>query len=309
VDTAPTILTDADVAARADMRAMVAVIERALRAKAEGRLVAPPRHRVEFPDRGSLVFTVGGIIDDGDLAGFRVYETFQRPGDNRAQLVAVWNNATGAFKGIVVGDLLGAVRTGAIGGAAINAMARRDARVLAVIGSGFQARTQACAAAAVRPIGEIRVYSRASDNRQRFAADIGARLGVKAVACDAAERAVASADIVICATSSNAPVIDAAWLAPGAHVTTIGPKTKGQHELGLDVADRAGLIASDSPAQLAALDFFLAGTTHGPRMIDLADIVTGRHPGRTRDDMITLFCSAGLAGTEVLVADALLAMS
>jgi ornithine cyclodeaminase len=221
----------------------------------------------------------------------------------------VGNNANAAFKGIVVGDLLGAVRTGAIGGAAIKAMARADARVLALIGSGFQARTQAWAAAAVRPIAEIRVYSRSDDNRRKFAADIGAQLGVKVIACDAAERAVAGADIVICATSSNTPVIDAAWLAPGAHVTTIGPKIKGRHELGLDVADRAGLIATDSPAQIAALDFFLDGTDHGRRMVDLADIVTGRHPGRTSDDMITLFCSAGLAGTEVLVADALLGMS
>jgi ornithine cyclodeaminase/alanine dehydrogenase-like protein (mu-crystallin family) len=199
------ILTDADVAARADMRALIALIERALRAKAEGRLVAPPRHRVEFGERGGLVFTVGGVIGDGDLAGFRAYETFRGPDDNRTQLVAVWNNANAAFKGIVVGDLLGAVRTGAIGGAAIRAMARADARVLALIGSGFQARTQAWAAAAVRPIAEIRVYSRSDDNRRKFAA--------------------------------------------------------------------------------------------------------GRHPGRTSDDMITLFCSAGLAGTEVLVADALLGMS
>jgi ornithine cyclodeaminase len=308
MEATPRILTDADVAARADMGAVIAVIERALRAKAAGRLVAPPRHRVEFANRGSLVFTVGGVIGDGDLAGFRAYETFRGADDNRTQLVAVWSNATGAFKGIVVGDLLGAVRTGAIGGAAIKAMARADARVLAVIGSGFQARTQVWAAAAARPIAEIRVYSRSGDNRQRFAADIGGRLGVKVVACDAAERAFAGADIIICATSSTAPVLRAAWLAPGAHVTTIGPKTKGGHELGLDVADRAQLIATDSPAQLAALDFFLDGAPSGARMVDLADIVAGRHPGRSSDDMLTLFCSAGLAGTEVLVADALLAM-
>jgi ornithine cyclodeaminase len=309
MDVTRRILTDTDVAARADMRSLIAVIEQALRAKAEGRLVAPPRHRVEFGDRGGLVFTVGGVIGDGDLAGFRAYETFRGPDNNRAQLVAVWNNANGAFKGVIVGDLLAAVRTGAIGGAAIKAMARPAARVLAIIGSGFQARTQAWAAAAARPIAEIRVYSRSDDNRQRFAADIGARLGVKAIACDAAERAVAGADIVICATSSTAPVISAAWLAPGAHVTTIGPKIKGRQEVGLDVADRSGLIATDSPAQLAALDFFLGGTDHGARMVDLADIVAGRRPGRTSADLVTLFCSAGLAGTEVLVADALLGMS
>ncbi|HET6221991.1 MAG TPA: hypothetical protein VFE11_07485 [Dongiaceae bacterium] len=306
MDATLTILTDADVAARADMRALIAVIERALRAKAAGRLVAPPRHRVEFDDRGALVFTVGGVIGDGDLAGFRAYETFQGPADSRAQLVAVWNSATGAFKGIVVGDLLGAVRTGAIGGAAIKAMARADARVLAIIGSGLQARTQAWAAAAARPLAEIRVYSRSGDNRRRFAAEIAARLGAAVIDCEAAQQAVAGADIVICATTSTSPVIDAAWLAPGAHVTTIGPKVKGQQELGLDVAARAGLIATDSPAQTVALDFFLDGTAHAARMIDLADIVAGRHSGRTGDDMVTLFCSAGLAGTEVLVADALL---
>jgi alanine dehydrogenase len=126
--------------------------------------------------------------------------------------------------------------------------------------------------------------------------------------CGSVEAAVRDAAIVIGATDSLQPVIQAAWIAPGTHVTTIGPKSHGQHELDLGVADRAAIIATDSPAQIAAYDppFFLQGTPHMDRMVSLAAIVAGKSGGRKSAEDITLFCSTGLAGTEVLLADRLL---
>jgi hypothetical protein len=108
------ILGDADVNTLARMSDLVAVIERCLQAKAEGRLVAPPRHSVAF-DTGQLVFTIGGIgagAQGGDgIAGFRAYETFRGSGSARAQLVAVWDSGSGDLRGLVVGDALGILRT------------------------------------------------------------------------------------------------------------------------------------------------------------------------------------------------------
>jgi ornithine cyclodeaminase len=163
------ILNDADVNALARMPALVAVVERCLRAKADGRLVAPPRHSVAF-DAGQLVFTIGGIAagaEGGDgIAGFRVYETFPGMGTARAQLVAVWDSGSGNLLGLVVGDALGVLRTGAIGGIAIDRMARPDARICGIVGSGRQAESQVMAAVAVRPgLQTIRVYSRNPRNR------------------------------------------------------------------------------------------------------------------------------------------------
>ncbi|MBB3285394.1 ornithine cyclodeaminase/alanine dehydrogenase-like protein (mu-crystallin family) [Rhizobium sp. BK347] len=93
----------------------------------------------------------------------------------------------------------------------------------------------------------------------------------------------------------------------GAHVNTVGPKTLRGHELGLDVADAAHVIVTDSIEQTRtyASPFFLAGSAHETRMRDLADIVANKVPGRTLPSDTTLFCSVGLAGTEVAVASAI----
>jgi ornithine cyclodeaminase/alanine dehydrogenase-like protein (mu-crystallin family) len=311
----PFILHDADVTTFARMPDLVAVIERCLLAKAEGRLVAPPRHSVAF-ETGQLVFTIGGIAaaegaTDG-IAGFRVYETFRGAGSARAQLVAVWDSGSGDLRGLVVGDALGVLRTGAIGGVAIDRMARPDVRTCGIIGSGKQAESQLMAAVTVRPgLETIRIYSRNARNREDFAERMSGRVGRSIQPVADARDAVLGADLVLCATDSGSPVIETQWLARGVHVTTLGPKLVDHHELPRVIGDIADLAATDSPAQFHAYakPHFLEGTPAGRHMLDLADIVAGRVAGRRSPTDITLFCSVGLAGTEVAVADALLRQS
>lgn len=309
------ILGDADVQRLAHMPDLIVVIERCLRAKTQGRLVAPPRHSVAF-ETGQLVFTIGGINagadEDAGIAGFRAYETFRGSAPARTQLVAVWDNGTGALRGLVLGEALGVLRTGAIGGVAIDRMARPDVRICGLIGSGRQAESQVMAAVAVRPgLEEIRVYSRNARKREDFAARLSARLGRTIRPVAGARDAVAGADLVLCATDSGSPVIETQWLARGTHVATLGPKQVDHHELPRDIGDLADLAATDSPAQLHAYPapHVLEGTRAGQHMLDLADIVAGRAAGRRHPTDITLFCSVGLAGTEVAVADALLRRS
>lgn len=135
-------------------------------------------------------------------------------------------------------------------------------------------------------------------------------LGIEVEPAGSASEAVDGADIVICATTSRMPVIHARDLKPGVHVNTVGPKTRAGYELGLDIADVAAVIATDSPEQTRAyaLPFFLAGSGNEHRMADLADIIAGKAAGRGSPGDTTLFCSVGLAGTEVVVASAILDM-
>lgn len=304
-----TLLTDAEVSRLADMHRSMEAIERALAIQSSGTLVAPPRHSVHFGDLGRLVFTIGGAAEGYPLAGFRVYDTFGQGDVEHAQIVAVWNSQSAELQGLIVGERLGEVRTGAIGGVAIRLMARADARIAGIIGSGAQARTQLAAAAAARTLDEIRVYSRTPENRSRFAEEMSACLDLPVIPVSSGRAAVRNADIVILATTSGTPVIEASWLKRGAHVNTIGPKFKGSQELELDVAQVAALIATDSLEQADDYRpaFFLKDTPHMARMTDLAGLWEKR-AGFTRDpDAITLFCSVGLAGTEVFVADEFLA--
>jgi ornithine cyclodeaminase/alanine dehydrogenase-like protein (mu-crystallin family) len=191
---------------------------------------------------------------------------------------------------------------------AVKYLARRDARVLGIIGSGAQARTQLDAAVAVRAFQTVRVFSPTPAHREQFAQEARERYNLHILPTDSAEEATAGADVVICATASSTPVLESAWLREGAHVNTLGPKFQGSHEIEVAVAERAAVIATDSLAQVDAYPqpFFLAGTRQHDRVVELADIVAGKVPGRTADDQITLFLSVGLAGTEVVLANELL---
>lgn len=298
-------LTDEDVRHHLDMGAAVAVMAGALGSLAEGTLVAPARSSLDTPG-GSLVFTSGAEIGQAGVIGFRVYGTFGRPSGAPAesQIVAVYDYHTGALKGLVVGRLLGAMRTGALGGVAIQHMARPGADSLAVIGAGYQARTQVAAAMAVRPIRSVFLYSRTQASAERLGAEIVGQYGVDCRVCSSAEEAVGQAAIIIGATNSRQPVLETGWVRPGSHVSTIGPKQRGAQEMPPDLADAAAVVASDSLAQVRAYgDSFFVDPD---RIVGLDQIVAGRLPGRRNDQEITLFCSVGLAGTEVLLADALL---
>jgi ornithine cyclodeaminase/alanine dehydrogenase-like protein (mu-crystallin family) len=298
------IVTDEELASILTMKDVLPRLEEALRAQSEESLVAPPRFRVGVED-GDLVFTAGAETKYSHVIGFRVYETISNVSRDNQQLVAVFDSDTGGLKGIIIGHALGGLRTGGLGGVAIKSLSRPDSRVLGLLGSGFQARFQLEGAAAARPLQEIRVYSPTQAHRETFVQETATRLGAKVAAVLSAEVAAREADILIRATGQTEPVFDPDWLQAGSHVTTIGPKFKEAHELPLPVAARSGRLVTDSLAQVDAYGqrFFLEGTPHRQRMIGLSDVVAGRQEGRTAADEITLFCSVGLAGTEVVVAD------
>lgn len=276
--------------------AAVAAMRRALADAARGVLLAPPRVAADLGG-GRVVFTVGAR--SGDWLGYRSYDTLGQ--QRAAQVVVLQDWSTGEVRAIAVGDELGTRRTGAIGAVAVDILARSGAGVLAVIGAGRQAWTQVWAITAIRAISELRVWRRDAGRRELFARRAMAELAVPhARAARSAEDAVRDADIVVLATSSGDPVIDASWVPSGAHVTSLGPKQLGRSEFDEALAGRADLIATDSLPQARAYDppFTLDGTPHMDRMVGLGAVINGEAPGRTRSDQITLFCSVGLAGTE-----------
>lgn len=174
-------------------------------------LVAPARAHADFGE-AELVFTAGRLR--GSWFGYRSYDTF--PSDPGAQVVVVHDETTGRVRALAVGNELGPRRTGAIGAVAADALTAPDAGVVAVIGSGTQAYTQLWALAAVRDLREVRVYSRDSDRRQAFSERVAPLVtGVPHPVPDA-RTAIEGAQIVIRATSSRTPVIDADWIEPGA---------------------------------------------------------------------------------------------
>ena len=141
------VLTNSDLKA-VGMDLAVKCMEDAFCQHAEGTLVAPGRISSNL-DVGQLVFTVGATKGQQPVVGFRCYDLHQLHSPKRDELTAVFSAADGSLLGLVIGPLLGAIRTGAIGGTAIKYLARRDAGTLGLIGAGYQAQTQLAAALAV----------------------------------------------------------------------------------------------------------------------------------------------------------------
>jgi alanine dehydrogenase len=297
------VLDDADVRRLLAPAAAIAAVRESLAAQHVGRLIAPARLRADLGG-GDLMFTVGRLKGAG--YGFRVYDTMPTP--DADQITVVYDDNSGRLTGAVTGEFLGAARTGAIGAVAVDVLARPDAGTLALIGSGTQAWAQLWAIRAVRALREVRVYSRDEAHRETFAQRAADELGLPAVAVGDPAAALAGADIVVLATSSRRPVIESGWVAEaGVHVTTLGPKLTTGHECPVDLAERADVILTDSLAQLGAYQapFFLGAVTQ-ERIGALSAAVAGEGPRRTSPDQTTLFCSVGLAGTDVAVAAAVL---
>jgi ornithine cyclodeaminase/alanine dehydrogenase-like protein (mu-crystallin family) len=289
------ILTDADIE-RVPLAPLLAAVRAHLAADAASEAVAPPRHIVRFGE-GELIFTIGG---DRSIAGFRAYQTFAKPGHPADdQVIAAWDQASGEMLGLAVGNRLGALRTGVIGAVAVDIMAPRAARTLVVIGTGRQAETQLMAVATVRDFAEIRIFGRREAALREFTARLSEKLGRPLIPVPDAREAVAGAEVVILATTSETPVIEPGWIAPGAHLSTLGPKSVGAHELPVELAARASLIATDSPQQIAAMgaSHMLAGHPSHARIGHLGALAGGFDPDADRG--LTLFLSIGLAGTEV----------
>jgi alanine dehydrogenase len=278
------ILDDAEVLAKLRAPEAVAAMRDALVAFHRGQLVAPPRAEAV------LTFTAGRLV--GHWYGFRSYARHVG-GD---QIVALHTEPDGRLAALATGPSLGAYRTGALGGAAVDALARADATTLGVIGSGKQAWTQVWAIHAVRPLADVVVYSPTHEHRVDFADRVYRELGVPVSPVDSAVEAVRGRDIVLVATSSRTPVIEASWISPGTAVTTLGPKQVGSAEFGPDLADVGDVLVTDSPPQLAAFD--PPALLDASRVGSLGAVIAGDAPGRTGPDEVTVYESVGLAGTE-----------
>jgi alanine dehydrogenase len=293
----PLLLNDDDVRARLDPATAVGAVRAVLLASHAGTLRAPPRVRADLGD-GDLVFTAGRM-DSLGVFGFRAYDTFA----GADQLVAVWGRQDGRLRVLVSGDELGARRTGAIGAVAVDVAAKPGPIRLGLVGAGTQAWTQLWAIRAVRELAEVSVAARHPERAVAFADRAAAELDVVVRPVASAEDAVRDQDVVVVATSSATPVLQAGWIAPGTHLNTIGPKTASRHEVPADLAGRAAVILTDSPAQLAA--YPEPHVFADQPLTDLGAVLAGAATARTSPEEITIFCSVGLAGTEVAVAAAL----
>jgi len=168
------------------------------------------------------------------------------PGNRYVGLILLFSTTTGEPLAIVPDGIIQRLRVAATNGLGIKYLARPDATNIGLIGSGFQAETQLAAAAALRKISRVRLFSPTKDNRERFAREVGERLNLEIEPVATAAEAANGADIVLCATSSIEAVYRAEWIAPGIHISSI--KRAELEAAALDRVDRLVLHSHDPGA-------------------------------------------------------------
>lgn len=301
-------LSEQDVLACLPMPKAIELLERAFRQMADGSAVNQPRRRVILPAGSVLHYMAAGTPD---YFGLKAYSVNAKTGAHFE--VLLYRSADGLPVATLEANYLGQIRTGAASGVATKYLAREDASIAGIVGSGFQAETQLEAIAAVRKLREVRVWSRKKDRREAFAAHCAEKFSLHVRAVETARECVEGADIVSTATSSKEPVIEAAWIAPGTHVNGVGSNWAERRELPEDlIFDKAALVACDSVevAKIESGDLLIplrqSGRTEFPG-VELSDIVAGKRPGRAQAgpqsgaSAITIFKSNGLALEDVAV--------
>lgn len=222
-------------------------------------------------------------------------------------LVLAVDPASGAPLALIEGASLTAIRTGAASGAATDVLARPDARVAAIFGSGIQARRQLEAVCTVRPIERVLVYSLAG--AEAFVAEMAGYGPIPddVIIARNPREAVAEADVICAATTSRTPVFDGRDLKPGAHVNGIGSFTPEMQEIDAHTVRTARVVVDSVEAALAeAGDLIIplnAGEiTREHVSTELGEVIAGRKPGRTDPNDITFFKSVGVSVQDAMAA-------
>jgi alanine dehydrogenase len=287
----------------------IEIVDLAMRELSAG-LVAAPERTVMAVNAATRLGLMPGAMPSLTRFGVKVVSLsadapqFGLP--SHQGLMLLFDSATGRPLAALDCNALTRMRTAAASAVATRALARPDARTLAIIGPGDLAGPHLDAICAIRPIEQVRVWGRSKTKAQAFA---GGRRHVRVT--DSVEQAVKGADIICTLTSSPEPLLEGAWLEPGQHLNLVGSSLRSSREVD-DEAVRRGIFIADSREHALSQAGELLHAIE-QRVVDqghvkgeIGEVLSGKVPGRTRDDQITIYKSLGHAAQDIALANALL---
>jgi len=309
------LLTGSDVKSVLDMKSTMEIVEQAFAELHRGTAVMPPRTVVPLPEHEGVSLFMPAFIKDMRAFGAKIVSVFKHNPKRYGLptvlgVIVLLDDRTGEPLAIVDGGYLTAMRTGSVSGIATKHMARRDAHVGAILGTGTQARTQAWAMCEAKPFDRILAYSvDTPEHVDAFCREMSEQHGTVFERAASAEAAVREADVVTLATSAAEPIIDFDWLPRGCHINGVGSHAPHMRELDEKTVCTARIIADQKEACLAESGDFIIPMKAGKwdeSMIagELGDVVTGDVAGRTDAEEVTLFKSNGLAIQDLSTAHA-----
>jgi ornithine cyclodeaminase len=304
-------VNEADVRRLLPMDDCVPLMREALASLSRGDVIVPLRSKVMLPDGSGLLGLMPGYLGEPRSFGLKVVTVM--PGnhgttyDSHQGVVMLFGVAHGEPLAILDATSITAIRTAAASAAATHLLARADAGDLALIGSGAQARAHLAAMRAVRTLRRVRVWSRNRAHAETLAREEGPKAGVEIEVSASGEEAVRGADLVCTLTASKEPVLQGAWLSPGAHVNAVGACFATHRELDTETVRRARFYTDCRESCLnEAGDLLIplreGAITDGHLLGEVGEVILGRAPGRSSRDDVTVYESLGVAVEDLAAA-------
>ena len=304
--TTPRFLNEEEVRAHLRMTDLIDAMERALIEFSAGRVEQPVRTVLRFGG-SSLFGLMPSYVPALPALGAKLVtvcpSNAARGLDTHQAVIVMLNPETGIAEAILDGRYITEARTAAVSAVSARHLAKKDARVLGILGSGVQARSHYEALRQVREFTEVRAWSPSPARLRQFAADTGAR------AMPNSEAVVRDADVLVAVTASPTPVIQNEWVSDGAHVIAVGACIPTQRELDPALVERSRLIVDSRAAALKEAGDVIMGITEGRWSPTHIAAELGELPHRKDDREITVFKSLGLAVEDIYAAHLVLTRS
>lgn len=307
------VLSRADVAPLLDLDALRRAVAGAMADLSAGRVSMPNRVAALVAEHGGFLGAMPAYLPSSNALTAKLVSLFPRNRDrptHQAVLVA-FDVQNGTPVALMDAAEITAARTAAGSALSAELLAREDARVLAILGTGVQARTHAKAVARVRPFERVLVAGRGRSKAEAVVAEVRGEIPAPVEAVDTFEEAVRAADVVSAATHADEPVVRWEWLRPGTHVTSVGFNSEGLGEVDAETVTNAALFVESRDSALAQPP---AGAVELTRAIadglidaghvraEIGELVSGTMPGRSNDDEVTLYKSVGVAVQDAAAA-------
>jgi len=305
-------LTDEDVRSLLTMREALDAVEEAFKERELGRAQMPPKLYVFFRKYSGDLRVMPAYLERIGVAGVKVVNVHPKNPTKyglptvMATIVLI-DPKSGAPICVMDGTRITAMRTGGAGGVAAKYLARRDSKVIGIIGAGTQGRTQLMALKEVLSrIDEVRVFDKVREHGERYADEMRSSIGLNTRPVYEAREAVCEADIVVTTTPSAEPIVMDDWVGDGMHINSIGADAPGKEELDPAILKRAKIVVDDFEQAMHSgeINVPLARGLIGREEIhaEIGEVVTGKKTGRVSDDEVTVFVSTGLAVQDISTA-------
>lgn len=290
-----------------DLDELIDALASAMADLSAGRASVPHRIGALVPEREGLLAAMPGYTPSAGALASKLVTLFPRNATTalptHQAVIAVFDPDNGRPAALLDGTAITAIRTGAGSALATRILAREDAATIAILGTGVQARSHARAVTRVRAFKELRVAGRDRAKAEALAGELEDELDLAVRAATSWEEACDGADVVCATTHALEPVMRRKWLAPGAHVTSVGYNPQGREVDDATVADALVFVESRDAALapvpagsndlLQPIERGLIGTDHVHA--EIGELVEGSRPGRNSSEQITLYKSVGVA--------------